>query len=469
MSLQEKCGIFGVWGKNIQAARLVRHGLELLQHRGQEASGMVSTRGQSMRFHKGTHLVSQVYGEDDIRKLSGHAAIGHNRYSTSGGTSSEHIQPVFDVYADYKLALAHNGNLPDTSRLQAFLDKKGISTDGCNDSDMMHQALTYRLENGAHDLADALDMCFELFTGVFSMLLLTRSEIVAVRDKFGVRPLSLGHLENGYAVSSESCALDIIGATDQREIEPGEIVTIDQRGVESIMLRESQLKIDAFEFVYFARPDSKIAGIRVLVARKRMGALLAKQVSIKFDVIIPVPDSGRSAAIGYSHASGIPFDEGLIKNKYVDRSFIEPAKEKRISLVNLKLRPVPEILKGRSVGVVDDSIVRGTTSVELVRMIREAGAKEVHLLIPAPPVRYPDFYGINTPRQTELIAYNKSVEEIGAEIGADSLHFLSLDGLVKAIGLPKDQLCLSCFNMDYPVDLGRRAAEVKKCKYSDEI
>jgi amidophosphoribosyltransferase len=456
LELHEKCGIFGVYGQNLEAARLVLLGLWQLQHRGQEGSGIVSTDGNGLYVHKGTGLVAHVYSEADLSRLPGHAAIGHNRYSTSGGSIADHVQPVY--IGDNLLALAHNGNLPDTTKLELLLREHGISTNGRNDSELMHLALTYYLVKGA-SLAEAVRECMPLFTGVYSLLLLTSRELVALRDPHGVRPLVIGELEGNWLISSESCALTTLEAQHIREICPGEMVVITDGGMESYQLAPSQLHVDAFEFVYFARPDSEIAGCPVELARWRMGVELARVgPSVDVDVVVGVPDSAIPSAMGYAHESGIPNRLGLVKNRYIHRTFIRP--DGRRDSVDLKLNTVRHILNGKRVVIIDDSIVRGVTSRQLVKKVRQAGAREVHLRISSPPVRFPDFYGIDTPRSRDLLAANMDSSSICQYVGADSLAYLPLEGLLRAIDVPREQLCLSCFTGEYPVDIGRRASDI---------
>lgn len=453
----EKCGIFGVYGKNMEAARLVHAGLWALQHRGQESSGIASTEGAAIRVVKDEGLVAHVYDEDLLTLLSGFSAIGHNRYGTSGGSGKQHAQPVMSSQG--LIALAHNGNLPSTIKLETFLRAKSIPIEGMNDSEMMHAAIEYYFAKG-NTIEICIKKAFPLFTGVFCLLVMTNDKMVAVRDSKGVRPLSLAKLNGGYIVSSETCAIDTIGATFIRDIEPGEMVIIDASGLHSQTLAKGQNKLDVFEFVYFARPDSMLMGKCVNEVRKNLGRYLAKEYLVKADVIIPVPDSAIPAAMGYAEASGIPFDLGLIKNRYIHRTFIRPAQKLREKDLDMKLNPLHSIIKGKRIAVVDDSIVRGSTAKKLVEKLRKHGAKEVHLLISSPPVVYPDFYGIDTPNQKELIASQISIPEIVKYLKADSLHFLSYQGLIEAIGVKDVQLCTSCFTGNYPVSIGEREKEL---------
>ena len=458
--ITEKCGIFAVYGKGFQAARLVHPGLWALQHRGQESSGIASSDGKKIYLHKGIGLVAAVFGEEDLKKLKGHLAIGHNRYATSGGFWDKHAQPILvSVGGGKQIAVAHNGNLPSTKKIEQFLRMKKISYQEKNDSEMIAQAIGCFVSEG-NSLEEAIRKAYPLFTGVFCLLVMDEEKIVAVRDSFGIRPLVLGKLNGGFIVASETCALDIVGAEFMREVKPGEMVIISDSGLKPVQIEKGNQKLDTFEYVYFARPDSILMGKSVDQVRKNLGIELAKEFRIKADIVIPVPDSAIPAAMGYSRQSGIPFEMGLIKNRYIHRTFISPEEHTRHRIVQLKLNPMKHVLQGKKVIVIDDSIVRGTTSKQIIKMIRNAGAKEVHLLVSSPPVKFPDFYGINTPDQKELIAAFKKIPEIEKELGVDSIHYLSLKGLIRAIGLPEDVLCTSCFTGNYPVDIGERATEV---------
>ncbi len=457
--LSEKCGVFGIFDKNLEVARLIHPALWALQHRGQESSGIATSDGQKIQVFKGMGLVAHVYDEQSLAGLKGHIGIGHNRYATSHGSSNEHSQPV--VTRDRLLALAHNGNLPSTKKLEKFLKTKGIPTSDHNDSELMHAALKFYLVKGA-SIEDAVKKCFPLFTGVFSLLIMTRDKLVAVRDECGIRPLSLAKINGGYAVASETCAFDTIKADFIRDVAPGEMVVIDDKGMHSYQLAEPNQKLDIFEFVYFARPDSVILGRSVNEVRRNLGRRLAEEYHVAADVVIPVPDSAIPAALGYAEVSGIPFDHGLIKNRYIHRTFIRPTQRLRENDVQLKLNPIPEVLHGKRVVVVDDSIVRGTTSKKLIDLIKGAGALEVHLLISSPPVRYPDFYGINTPDQNDLIAAKMSQDEITKFTGADSVGYLSYQGMIEATGLSENQLSTSCFSGVYPINIHERSKEVNK-------
>jgi amidophosphoribosyltransferase len=464
---KEKCAVFGIIGPKtdkrtgLEAARLTFYGLWALQHRGQESSGIASSDGTNLHRHAAPGLVATVYREEDLEQLPGHIAIGHNRYSTSGGTDDCYNQPFVDHKR--KIAFAHNGNLPDWTKLEEFLTERGVKLDKLNDSSMMSAAIGCYMDDGL-DLVDAIKKAYPLFTGVFSAVIMDTKRLITFRDSCGVRPLSIGKLDGGYAVASETCAFDTVGAEFIRDVEPGEMVVISEDGIKSHQVVEGRNKLDIFEMVYFARPDSLLLGKRVDMVRQDFGRVMAREFPIEADVIVPVPDSGIPAALGYSQASGIPFEMALIKNRYIHRTFIRPTAQLRERDLKMKLNPVIELLKDQRVVLVDDSIVRGTTMRHLVSMVFEAGAKEVHLLISSPPVRYPDFYGINTPKQSELLAAYMTEKEMGEYVGATSLSFLSFDGMIKATGLPADSFTTSCFNGDYPISIGKRNEEIVKLK-----
>lgn len=453
----EKCAVFGVYGKNFEAARIAYFGLFALQHRGQESSGIATSDGKTLSVHKSEGLVTQVYNEASLNSLKGAFAIGHNRYSTSGGSTPRHVQPI--VSKDKSLALAHNGNLPQTTKLEQFLLSKKVSIEGLNDSELIHAIIHYFLKQGC-SLEDALKLSYPRFSGAFCLVILTKDKLAAVRDSFGIRPLSLGKLNGGYVIASETCAFDIIGAKFLRDVKPGEMVVIDKKGLSSYQLEEGNQKLDIFEIVYFARPDSLLLGKKVNEMRRMLGINLAKQHPVKADVVIPVPDSAIPAALGFSQQSGIPFDHGLIKNRYIHRTFIRPDQHQREMGVQMKLNPLPEVIKDKRVVVIDDSIVRGTTQVKIVKLIRSAGAKEVHVRISSPPNKYPDFYGIDTPNQKDLIASRMSVEGIRKHIGADSLQYLSYKGMIDATGLPEELFCTACFSGIYPIDIGTHKQKI---------
>jgi amidophosphoribosyltransferase len=459
---KEKCAVFGIFEPKKEhtgqeAARLTFYGLWALQHRGQESSGIASSDGKDLYRHAATGLVATVYREEDLEQLPGHIAIGHNRYSTSGGADECYNQPFIDHERGF--AFAHNGNLPDTTELEEFLTKRDISLEMKNDSSMMSAAIGWYIDQG-HNLVEAIKQAYPLFTGVFSSVAMSKDTLVAFRDRCGVRPLSLGKLEQGYVFASETCAFDTIGAEFVREVKPGELVAIDANGITEYQVVEGDQKLDIFEMVYFARPDSLLLGKRVDMVRQEFGREMAREFPIDADVIVPVPESGIPAAVGYSQDSGIPFEMALIKNRYIHRTFIRPTAQLRERDLKMKLNPIVDLMKDKRVVLIDDSIVRGTTMRHLVQMVFEAGAKEVHLLISSPPVRYPDFYGINTPKQSELLAAYMTESEMTDYVGATSLHFLSFDGMIKATGLPESSFNNSLFSGDYPISIGKRAREI---------
>ncbi len=460
-SWREKCAVFGVYGKGLEAARLTFYGLWALQHRGQESSGIVSSDGTQLYRHTAPGLVATVYREEDLEQLVGNIAIGHNRYSTSGGGDVRYNQP----YVDYEsgIAFAHNGNLPIWGKLEKFLQERGVSTGKLNDSGMMASAISQYMDDGL-DITQAIIKAYPLFEGAFSAVAMTKDKLIAFRDGRGIRPLSIGKIDGGHIVASETCAFDTLGAKFVRDIQPGELVVIDKNGLSSHQVVTGDQKLDIFEFVYFARPDSVLLGRRVNEVRKNFGRQMAKESKIDADVVVPVPDSSIPAAVGYATQSGIPFDAALIKNRYIHRTFIRPIAEMREKDVTMKLNPVVESLKDKRVILVDDSIVRGTTMRWVVKMIRDAGATQVHLMISSPPVVYPDFYGIDTPDQQDLIATRMSVEEIRKFMGADSLYYLSYRGMIKATGLPEDVFSTSCFSGVYPIPIGKRSKEIAKVK-----
>ncbi|HET7566023.1 MAG TPA: amidophosphoribosyltransferase [Gemmatimonadaceae bacterium] len=454
--MHEKCAVFGVYAsglERVEVARLVHTGLWTLQHRGQESTGISVSDGATIRTHKGQGLVAHVYDEASLRPLAGHIAIGHNRYSTSGGDGVRHSQPVTSDAG--LLALAHNGNLPTVVPLAHALSDAGVDITGANDSELMHAALERELSSGA-SLDDAVRESFPLFTGAFSLALLAPGALAAVRDVRGIRPLALGRIGEGvnagYVISSETCAIDAVGGTFLRDVRPGELLVIDERGLRSVQLAPGKEQLDIFEFVYFARPDSVLLGRRVNEVRRQFGIQLAREHPVPVDVVIPVPDSGVPAAIGYAGEAGLQLDVGLVKNRYIHRTFIQPAQQLREHGVRMKLNPIAEVLRNRRVAVVDDSLVRGTTARQIVAMLRRAGAREVHYLVSSPPVRYPDIYGIDLPNAADLVAARMSVEDIRQSIDANSLAYLSYDGMIAATGLPDDHFTTSCFSGVYPLE-----------------
>jgi len=456
--LGEKCGIVGIFGKDLPVSRLAFFALFALQHRGQEASGITTNDGELLHTHKGAGLVAQVYTEEDIDYLTGHIGIGHNRYSTSNGGALSHAQPV--VNQQNTFALAHNGNLPSTKALEEFLKVNNALQADRNDSELIADAINFYLAKPDVIFSDAVKKVFPLITGAFSIVMMDKNNLVALRDQYGMRPLALGKIDGGYIVASETCALSTIGAEFVREVAPGEMLVINEKGMESVQIVPPTRKHDVFEYVYFSRPDSVWNGKLIYEVRKNFGRALARECKLDVDAIVPVPDTAMPVALGYSEASGVPIELALVKNRYVHRTFIEPDQKSRDNSVALKLVPLRQVLAGKRIAVIDDSIVRGTTSRGLVKTLLQAGAKEVHFLVSSPPVRFPDFYGIDTPRQQDLIASNHTVEEIRKFLGVTSLYYLSLNGLIESIGLPREQLCTSFFTGEYPIDLKERKDDV---------
>lgn len=457
MELNEKCAVFGIYGRDIDVARLTFFGLYSLQHRGQESSGIAVSDGSELYCYKNNGLVAHVYDEVHIRALKGHISVGHNRYSTSAGSGLHHAQPI--LTAGNKVAVAHNGNLPSVVALLAFLKSVERNTEGKSDSALIADAVGYYVEQGMA-LAEAVEKVFPLMTGAFSLLFMDAQTLVAVRDGFGIRPLCLGQIGEAYVVSSETCALDAIGATYMNDVAPGELVAIDASGLTRKQLAAPDQKLDIFEFIYFARPDSMLLGQSVYEVRCRFGKQLAAEYPVDADIVVPVPETANPMAIGYARESGLPFEMGLIKNRYVHRTFIEPDQHIRDLGVKMKLNPLPSVLKGKRVVVIDDSIVRGTTSRQIVRMLFAAGSREVHFLVSSPPVRFPDFYGIDLASQTQMLAFRKSVEDMRVFLGATSLGFLSYEGMIAATGIPESSLCTSVFTGHYPLPIHEREADV---------
>jgi len=450
---KHECGICGIFGHE-DAAKLAYFGLYALQHRGQESAGIVASDGNKVALHKDMGLVSEVFTEDHLQRLSGHLAVGHVRYSTTGDSSIINSQPFMVTHQGMPLAVAHNGNLVNSLDLRRHLEEKGSIFQTTMDSEIVIHLLARTLDMG---LSKAIKESFACIRGAYSLLLMTRDTMIAVRDPNGFRPLCLGRLSNGaYVVASETCALDLIEAEYQRDVEPGEVLIINKDGLESVFPWSPRPKSYCiFEHVYFARPDSDVFGFNVYEARKRMGKILAREAKIEADFVMPFPDSGNYAAIGYSQESGIPLEMGMIRNHYVGRTFIQPSQAMRDFSVRVKLNPVRSLLKGKRVIIVEDSIIRGTTGRSRVRALRAVGAKEVHMLVSCPPTINPCYYGIDFPSNKELIAAKNTVEEIAAHLDLDSLTYLSVDGLVEATGLGKENFCLACFDGRYPVEPDR--------------
>ncbi|HVW80941.1 MAG TPA: amidophosphoribosyltransferase [Mycobacteriales bacterium] len=452
---KDACGVFGVWAPGEEVAKLTYYGLYALQHRGQEAAGMAVSDGRAVVVYKDLGLVAQVFDEPTLGAMTGHLAIGHNRYSTTGSCTWENAQPSYRPSPQGGgIALGHNGNLTNTAQLarQAGIDLHAPSAEprATSDSDLITEMLA-----GYQDLsleAAAMEVLPKL-VGAFSLVFMDEHTLYATRDPHGVRPLVLGRLERGWVVASETAALDIVGASFVREIEPGELIAIDEHGLRSQRYAEATPKGCLFEYVYLARPDTAIAGRSVQETRVEVGRRLAKEHPVEADLVIPVPESGTPAAVGYAEASGIPYGIGLVKNAYVGRTFIQPSNTIRQLGIRLKLNPLRNAIAGKRLVVVDDSIVRGNTQRALVRMLREAGASEVHVRISSPPVQWPCFYGIDFATRAELIANGLTVEQICGSIGADSLGYISLDELVSATTIPGERLCRACFDGQYPIEL----------------
>ena len=453
--LNEECGVFGIWG-HTECAQLSYYGLHALQHRGQEGAGIVVTDGTRLIPVKGEGLVNDVFNEEKLRAAKGHAAIAHVRYPTAGGGGIENVQPLLFRSSTGSIAIAHNGNLVNANHLKQHLERSGSLFNSSSDTEVV----IHLIKKSSHSpFREKVKNALSLLKGAFSILLITKDMMIVARDRNGLRPLSIGKLGDAWVVASETCAFDLIGADYVRDVEPGEILFITNKGIEEdTFVEHGNRTMCAMEYVYFARPDSNIDGVNVHMARKRMGKELARECAhIEADVVTGVPDSSISAAIGFAEESGIPYELGLIKNRYVGRTFIQPTQELRERGVKMKLSPVVQVVKGKRVVMVDDSIVRGTTSKRIVRMLKEAGAAEVHVVISSPPMTDPCYYGIDTSTHEELIAANHSIEEIRKAIEADTLTFLSAEGMVRATARPVDDpnggLCMACFTGKYPTEI----------------
>ena len=446
--MHESCAVVGVYAPDEDVARLTFFALFALQHRGQESSGIATADGHKIQIYASMGLVNQVFNEDSLGQLSGNIAIGHNRYSTRGSSRSINTQPIIVGKGSKAIAVAHNGNIVNAEHLHEELSYQGYSFRTSTDTEVIANLI---ISSHEKDWVGKIRYAMHRLQGAYSMTLLTNDCLFGVRDPLGVRPLCLGTLNDEWVLASETCALDHIGASFVREIEPGEIVAISGRGVESYREDIERRALCIFEYIYFARLDSEINGRLLYLARQAMGAGLAEEYPVEADLVMGVPDSATAAGVGYAIKSGIPWAEGLIKNRYVGRTFIEPDQRIRDLGVKLKFNPLPEVLQDKRLVVVDDSIVRSTTTPQVVRLLRKAGAKEVHMRICAPPICYPCFFGVDMATRWELIAAQKSIPEIRDIIGADSLGYLSIDGLIKAIGLPRDTFCMACFTGDYPI------------------
>jgi amidophosphoribosyltransferase len=467
-SPHDECGVFALYAPEMDVARLTFFALFALQHRGQESAGIAVTDGSRLIVHKDMGLVSQVFEEETLQSLPGKLAIGHVRYSTTGSSEMRNAQPFARTRDGSFIALAHNGNLVNTDDLRSTLLSNGHVFESTSDTEVIAALLA---EHPSRDIREALRDVIPRLRGAFSAVLLTKDEVIGFRDPYGVRPLVLGELDGRYCLSSESSGLDIIGARHVREIEPGEICVIDEDGyhIEQVVDRKREA-LCVFEFIYFARPDSVMKGQTLYAVRTRMGEELASESPVEADLVIPVPDTGISAAIGYAARSGISYGEGLIKNRYIGRTFINPDAQVRRLGIRMKFNPLSSAIRGKRLVVVDDSIVRGTTTRALVRVLLDAGAKEVHLRITSPPILFPCFYGIDMANQDEFIAFGKTVEEVGRELEATSVAYLSLGGLLRATRVENGEktFCAACFNGDYPCEVPE-PLRCSKFRYEQEI
>jgi amidophosphoribosyltransferase len=447
---REACGIFAVYGHE-DAAKLAYFGLYALQHRGQESAGIVTSDGRNVMEHKAMGLVPDIFGEEILTKLKGHMALGHVRYSTTGSSLLVNAQPFRVQHLGKTLAVAHNGNLVNARLIRDGLESDGHLFQTSTDSEVVLHLAARAMKKG---LEEAMAETMNQVKGAYSMVIMTQDTLIAMRDPQGFRPLCLGRLDSGYVVSSETCALDLVEAEYIRDIEPGEILIINGKGLHSVRPEKGDEKAQCiFELIYFARPDSTVFGQNVYVFRKRQGELLAREFQVDADLVMPFPDSGNYAAIGYAQASGIPLEMGVIRNHYVGRTFIQPSQSMRDFAVKVKLNPVKEVLRGRRIAIIEDSIIRGTTARTRIKTLRKIGAGEIHLMVSCPPHRFPCHYGIDFSSRGELIAANKSVEEIRDFIGLDSLGYLSMENLVKATHIPKNDLCFACFDGNYRVPI----------------
>jgi amidophosphoribosyltransferase len=461
---RDACGVVGIYAPGEDVARLTYYALYALQHRGQEAAGIAIADGNTVVVYKELGLVSQVFDETVLKSLRGHLAIGHVRYSTTGSTTWENAQPSYKSSAAGQIALAHNGNLVNSTQLKRTLEEaggdptpKGARLRSSSDTDLVAASIA---RVGTADTRKAILQVLPHLSGAFSFTFMDENKVYAARDPQGFRPLCIGRLPGGgWIVASETCALDLLGAEFLRNVEPGEFVVLDEQGVDSERFAEATPATCLFEHIYFARPDSTLMGQNVYATRYRMGQQLADQAPANAELVMPVPDSGVPAAQGYAEASGIPYGEGFVKNRYVGRTFIQPTQQMRQQGIRTKLNPLREVIAGKRLVVVDDSIVRGNTTRQLVAMLRDAGAREVHMRISSPPIRWPCFYGIDMPDQDELIGARMEVEDIRDHINADSLSYLSLDRSVAATEIPGDSFCTACFSSDYPVEIP--AAELR--------
>lgn len=463
--MEEACGVFGIFAPGRDVARLSYYGLYSLQHRGQESAGIAVTDGREIKLHKEMGLVSEVFSEDILQGLKGIGAIGHVRYSTTGASLAVNAQPLVCQYLQGSLAIAHNGNLINADELREKLAANGSVFQSTIDSEIIVNLIA---RYGQGTIEDALMKCMIDLKGTYSLVVMTEDKVIGVRDPYGNRPLCIGKLGEDYLIASESCALDPLGAEFVRDVNPGEIVTLDKNGLCSKQfVLPVEKAVCIFEYVYFARPDSNIDGINVMQVRRAMGRELAKEHPVEADLVVPVPDSGIAGALGYAEQLGLVFDMGLMKNRYIGRTFIKPEQSERDLAVRMKLNPVTNLVKDKRLVLLDDSVVRGTTSKKIVEMLKYKGAKEVHLRITSPPVKGPCYYGIDTSERSQLIAAQKTLDEVREYIGADSLKYLSIEGLYRAVG-KETGFCTACFDGKYPIEvqaiagLGKHVLEIPR-------
>lgn len=465
--IQEECGVTGIFAPGEDAGRLAFFSLFALQHRGQESAGLAVSNGHGITIHKDMGLVTQVFSEDVLSHLRGGIAIGHTRYSTTGSSVLRNVQPIECFKGEECFAIAHNGDLINAAEVRAEMEAEGIGFETTNDSEVIAKLIA---TSSAATIEDAIIEAMKRIKGAYSVVILTKDKLIAIRDAHGIRPLCMGRLNGShYIIASETCALNVIGASFTRAVEPGEMIVINENGVKEIQAVPTERhSLCIFEFIYFARPDSMMYGRTLHEARRRMGHELAREHPVpNAHIVFPIPDTGTPAAIGFAEASRIPYAEGVIKNRYIHRTFIQPNQRMRDLGVRMKLTPLKESIAGRRVVMVEDSIVRGTTTGQTIKMIRDAGAVEVHVRIASPPYRYPCFYGIDTASQNELIAAKLSIDEIKDYIGADSLGYLSLQGLTRAIGIKKENFCRACLDGKYPIPVST-AAKLKKFIFEDK-
>ncbi|MCX8131073.1 MAG: amidophosphoribosyltransferase [Clostridia bacterium] len=452
--LREECGVFGIYNSDHHdVARLTYYGLYALQHRGQESTGIAVSDKGTILYHKDMGLVPEVFNDVVINHLKGQVSIGHVRYSTTGASHRENAQPIVINYRNGQMALAHNGNLVNAAELREKLEENGAIFQTTNDSEVILNLISrYRI--ASQNIEEALQKVMKELRGSYSLLLLTPKRLIGIRDPLGIRPLCIGLLDNSYILASETCALDAIGAEYVRDVNPGEIVLIGENGLESIQTEVAdKSSLCIFEFIYFARPDSYLDGISVHQARVEAGKRLAKEHPVEADLVIGAPDSGLTAAMGFSEESGIPYGQGLLKNRYVGRTFIQPDQNQREMGVRIKFNAMRNAIEGKRVVMIDDSIVRGTTTKRIVQMLKNAGAKEVHMRVSSPPMKFPCYFGVDIPSKKQLVASTHSIEEIREMVGADSLGYLSLEGLLKTPVDAKCGFCSACFNGEYPMEV----------------